>query len=409
VLEQGTNKGGAERPAGRQGGPYESLAAWTYSDPDFFELEKESLFLTSWQLVCHTSNIPNIGDYFTFDFLGEQIVTIRTKGDHIKSFHNVCRHRASRLLDGVVGTCSGKNKDRIVCPYHAWTYNTDGDLTGMPYRDQFKHAEPSQLGLKSVDQEIFQGFIFIRVQPDGGPSVADQFVDVIEELKPYRLEELQPLSRVTLRPRSVNWKQIADNYVDALHIPTAHPGLGGLMGNSYGLEVRGPIHKMWGDLRTTRKSGLSNELYQSILPDFDHLLGANKRRWVYYRMWPNLALDIYPEQLDFMQFIPVSSTETMIREMPYALPDERREVKLAQYLNWRINRQVNAEDTELIKGVQAGMSGSSYSVGPLADTEVCLLDSAQRMHHQIPVSKLVNHPGRGEVFKTNDLMKTGAC
>ena len=73
-----------------------------------------------------------------------------------------------------------------------------------------------------------------------------------------------------------------------------------------------------------------------------------------------------------MQFLPVSATTTMIREIAYVHPDARREMKAARYLNWRINRQVNKEDTALINSVQAGMRSSSYDVGPLGSTEVCL-------------------------------------
>ena len=109
--------------------------------------------------------------------------------------------------------------------------------------------------------EIFQGFVFAKVIPSKTPSVADQFEPYLDEIEPYKFEELKPLGRITMRPRAVNWKQIADNYVDAMHIPIAHPGLSGLVGNSYGLEVSekgGFIHKMWGDLNKTRKNITSN-------------------------------------------------------------------------------------------------------------------------------------------------------
>src|SRR5690606_36558428 len=98
--------------------PSVGLPAWIYRDPDFFELEKRSIFRTSWQLVCHGNDVPNPGDYQCFDLLGESIVTVRGRDGVIRSFHNVCRHRASRLVDGSQGNCVG----RITCPYHAWTY-----------------------------------------------------------------------------------------------------------------------------------------------------------------------------------------------------------------------------------------------------------------------------------------------
>src|SRR5258708_34778846 len=85
-----------------------------------------------------------------------------------------------------------------------------------------------------------------------------------------------------------------------------------------------------------------------------------------------------------MQLLPVSASETLIREIAYALPDNRREVGVARYLNWRINRQVNAEDTKLLIGVQQGMTSSSYSSGPLSRSEVCLSAFARRFREAVP-------------------------
>ena len=97
------------------------LPGWIYHDPGFFELEKRSIFRTSWQLVCHSNDIPNVGDYHTFDLLGEAVVTVRGKDGQLRSFHNVCRHRASRLFDGQKGNCG----QMIQCPYHHWTYSLE--------------------------------------------------------------------------------------------------------------------------------------------------------------------------------------------------------------------------------------------------------------------------------------------
>src|SRR3954454_15879815 len=95
-----------------------------------------------------------------------------------------------------------------------------------------------------------------------------------------------------------------------------------------------------------------------------------------------------------MQFIPVSPTQTLIREIAYCLPDARRETRAARYLNWRINRQVNAEDTTLIERVQAGMASSSYTTGPLGAGEVCLRHFADRLRSLIPDAGLAQPPRR---------------
>ena len=166
----------------------------------------------------------------------------------------------------------------------------------------------------------------------------------------------------------MNWKNVADNYSDGLHIAVAHPGLTRLFGRSYGVEAADYVDRMWGFIAEQPSPRLSERLYQRMLPRVDHLPEQSQRQWLYFKLWPNVALDIYPDQIDFMQFLPVSATSTLIREINYAIPDERREMKVARYLNWRINRQVNAEDTALITGVQQGMMSSSFSQGPLGES-----------------------------------------
>lgn len=358
------------------------LPAWIYSDPDFFELEKRTIFRTSWQLVCHGSDLPNPGDYHCFDMLGESIVAVRGRDGEIRSFHNVCRHRASRLVDGPKGHCGG----RITCPYHAWTYSLDGRLIGVPHRETFRDLKPELHGLVPLEQEIFMGFVFVRLEP-GLPSVREMLAPYANELAAYRLEELVPQGRVTLRPRTVNWKNVADNYSDGMHIDVAHPGLSRLFGNSYGIEAQEWVDKMWGVLQEKPSSNWSERRYQQLLPPVDHLPAERQRLWTYFKLWPNAAFDIYPDQIDFMQFIPVSPTQTIIREIAYVHPDTRREMRAARYLNWRINRQVNQEDTTLIARVQAGMASSSYTVGPLSENEVCLRSFTRRMHEMIPESR----------------------
>lgn len=362
--------------------PAVGLPAWIYHDRDFFELEKRSIFRTSWQLVCHGADIPKPGDYHCFDLLGESIVSLRGRDGEIRSFHNVCRHRASRLLDGPKGHCGG----RITCPYHAWTYSLDGRLIGVPHRETFRDLKPELHGLVPLEQEIYCGFVFVRLEP-GLPSVAEMLAPYAEDLAAYRMEELVPQGRVTLRPRSVNWKNVADNYSDGMHIDVAHPGLTRLFGKTYGIEAQPWVDKMWGHLQDAPRSNWSERLYQRLLPTVEHLPPERQRLWTYFKLWPNVALDIYPDQIDFMQFIPVSPTETIVREIAYVHPDTRREMRAARYLNWRINRQVNKEDTALIARVQAGMSSSSYSVGPLSETEVCLRSFTRRMHEMIPESR----------------------
>jgi phenylpropionate dioxygenase-like ring-hydroxylating dioxygenase large terminal subunit len=262
----------------------------------------------------------------------------------------------------------------------------------VPQRSAFPGLDLATHGLAPVEHEIFLGFIFVRFAP-GLPSVREMAAPYFAELESYQFEKLVPQGRVTLRARAVNWKNVGDNYSDGLHIPVAHPGLSRLFGSSYAIEAQPWIDKMCGTLREVPSTAWSERLYRHFLPNVDHLPPERQRAWAYYKLWPNVAFDVYPDQIDFMQFIPVSATETLIREIAYVHPDPRREMRAARYLNWRINRRVNVEDKMLIERVQAGMGSSSYTVGPLSAGEVCLRSFARRMRSLIPECRLPAKPG----------------
>ncbi len=369
-----------------------SLPGWVYHDPEFFAAEQARLLRPAWQVVCHASDIAAPGDWRTLAFLGESIIAVRGDDGAIRAFANLCRHRGSRLVDGDAGCAK-----RLVCPYHAWTYGLDGRLLGVPERGQYPGLDPAANGLVPVDCELWSGFVFVRLESQG-PSVAAMMAPYQAEIAPYRFEHLRALGRVTLRPRAVNWKAIADNYSDGLHIPVAHPGLKRLFGTSYGIEAAAHCDKMWGDIGDVggnADTGWSERAYRRLLPPVDHLPPTGQRRWLYFKLWPNVAFDIYPDQVDFMQFLPVSATETIIREISYALPDDRRPMRAARYLNWRINRQVNAEDTALVGRVQAGMASALFTPGPLGTGEVCLRAFATRLRGLIPQARLARPPAPG--------------
>ena len=200
---------------------------------------------------------------------------------------------------------------------------------------------------------------------------------------------------MTVRHRDLNWKTLCDNYSDHLHIPVGHPGLTRLFGRNYRIDAQPHADRMQGDLIETESANPSERTYQRLLPKADHLPPKHRRKWLYYKLFPNIAFDIYPDQVDFMQFIPLTSTTSVLREISYAIPDDSREMRAVRYLNWRINRRVNAEDTELITRVQLGMQSPTYRAGPLGTSEVCLRSFAQKLRRMIPEARLESPPPAG--------------
>ena len=373
-----------------------SLPAWLYTDPEYFGLEIDRIIRPSWQIVCHKSDLPQPGDWRTLDYLGESVVMVRGDDGEVRAFHNVCRHRAMRLVDGGAG-CARK----LVCPYHAWTYELDGRLSGVPMRRDYPALDLQRAGLVPVAVSRWRGFLFVRLEDDGGPAVAEMMAPYDTEVAPYRFDEMRRIGDVRQRERAVNWKNVGDNYSDNLHIPVAHDGLSRLFGRSYAIEAQPWVDKMSGYLVERPSANAWERFYQTYLPHVPHLPDANQRLWLYYKLWPNMAFDIYADQIDFMQWLPLTPTTCMLREMTFALPDaytpdeQRREMRLVRYANWRINRVVNAEDTRLIEQVQRGMGSRSYEVGPIGRSEVCLRSFAAKVRAAIPEARLHRPPAPG--------------
>ncbi len=113
------------------------LPGWTYFSDDLLDVENEELFRKHWQLVCHINDIPEPGDYHTYDIAKERAVVIRGHDRTVRAFHNLCRHRGARVVDGSSGRC---NK-AMICPYHGWAYNLDGTFTRNSRKKFFSSNE----------------------------------------------------------------------------------------------------------------------------------------------------------------------------------------------------------------------------------------------------------------------------
>ena len=156
-----------------------SLPAWTYRDPEFFALERERIFAQSWQIVCHVSDVPNPGDWHTLDILGESVIVVRGGAGTLRAFANVCRHRGSRLVDGSSG-CARK----LVCPYHAWTYDLDGALAAVPDSASYPGLDRARHGLASVGLEIF-GAAICCLSSQAARSLSQTFIQFTSASKDW--------------------------------------------------------------------------------------------------------------------------------------------------------------------------------------------------------------------------------
>jgi phenylpropionate dioxygenase-like ring-hydroxylating dioxygenase large terminal subunit len=374
-----------------------TLPAWTYYSAEFQALEKEAIFMRTWQLVGHTSELARRGDYLRFDLLGESAIVIKDN-DGLRAFHNVCRHRAFRLIDKPHGHCDGL----IRCLYHGFTYDLKGRLIAVLGEQDFEGLDKREHGLVPIELDVFLGFIFIRFVHDNGPSIAEQLAPFHQALMQYRTEEMVPYGeRVTTEIRA-DWKVAVDNNIEAYHVPIGHPGLQRLYGTTYSLEVKPlGVSRGGGPLHDEESRNWSERHYQRLLPDVAHLPKDRKRAWLYYSLFPNIAFDIYPDMIDYFQILPVSPGRSISRSRSFVVEDARREMRAARYLNMRINRQVTREDVGLVEGVQLGITSRSYQSGPLSRREARVLQFHELIRQRIPVATVRDAPETGTVAVRN--------
>lgn len=366
------------------------LPPWVYGHPELTRLEIERILKPSWQIVCHTSSIPTAGDFVTFDLGSDSVVVLRDREGGVRAYHNVCSHRGTRLLDG-----NGKCPGRITCPYHGWTYQYDGSLMATPVRESFPDLDRSKHGLTPVRLEIFLGFVFVCLAGNPPPP-AQMWGPLLEELLPYRFEELVPISGVYLDEWEVDWKIAMDNYLESYHVPIGHPGLNRLFTPDYEDQRGIPgIARGFSWMREQESPRWSERVYQKhVQAVSQNLPEPNRRSWRFYSCLPNLGIDIMPEQVDFFQVLPRGPGKAVIRGAAFGLPDDRREMRLVRWLGNRLNMQVNKEDKWLCERLQRGLRSSAYRPGPLSELETWMAEFHDLLRARIPEFNLPAPPDR---------------
>jgi phenylpropionate dioxygenase-like ring-hydroxylating dioxygenase large terminal subunit/AcrR family transcriptional regulator len=399
-IEAGEVAPPVEPVAATEPGLRYTLPAWVYQSDEFYELEKEHVFLPSWQIVCHASEVSRTGDYVAFEFFGQRGFVVRDETGTLRAFHNVCAHRAHAVVSGERGSC-----DKFLrCNYHGWTYHLDGRNRSVSAPDSFPKFDRSRFGLKPIELEIYMGMVFVRFR-GGEPGVAERMQPHQAELAHYRMEQMVPLDDLWEKELEIDWKNVVENYVEDYHFPLGHRGLSALMEQQYDREVLpAGTMRLSHRMREQPLRNWSAQHYSKFLPEIEHLPQDMRRRWTYLGLWPNVFFDIYPEWLDFFQVLPAGAGRTRIRARSYGFADDRREMRAARYLCTRLNARVQAEDEVLTRSVQLGLASGAYTQGILSDKEVVLAGFQDWLRARLPVCRLGQAPARGAVAARNEAM-----
>jgi phenylpropionate dioxygenase-like ring-hydroxylating dioxygenase large terminal subunit len=367
-----------------------ALPAWVYNNAQLSRLEFERVLKPSWQIVCHVNSIPKTGDFQTLELGSDSVMVLRDRDGSIRAFHNVCRHRGARLLDG-----GGNCPTAVTCPYHGWTYRHDGGLIGMPVRESFPGLDRSLHGLRPVRVDVALSFVWVCLAGDP-PPISTVWGELADELAPYRLEDMVPLGPITQESWPVDWKIAMDNYLESYHVPIGHPGLYRMFTPDYEDQKAVPgVARGLSWMREHDSPRWAEGRYQRMIGKIaTHLPAELRRCWRFYSALPNLGIDVFPDQIDFFQVLPDGPGRCLIRGAVFGLPDERREMRAVRYLSSRINTQVNNEDKWLCSRVQRGLASPSYRPGPLSQLERWMLEFHDLLRARIPEFALAQAPER---------------
>ena len=378
------------------------LPGWTYHSDAMLELEKQHVFRQHWQIACHISDLPEPGNYLAFDMVGERALILRGQDGEIRGFHNICKHRGSRLVADIKGTC----RNALVCPFHGWVYNLDGTLRGPSRPNSFPPLDKVEFGLTPLDTEIWMGFVFIRFAPGPQPSVAELMAPFADELRHYQSETMVPAGEISTQVSPVNWKSVRDVDNEGYHVAMAHPALQDLYGQTYYDEpfVNG-ICRSFATYNPHAGRRWSVRNYVRISQDNPRLPDHLKRAWIYFGLFPNAVIAVTPETVQFYQEFPVSRSETMLRGAVYRYREESREQEAARYLQMRIDRDTLSEDVQLTIWSNEAMASKTYSNFYLSDLEYGVRTHHDHLRRALPVMTLDKAPDEKEMAEVNARMK----
>ncbi len=340
-----------------------TLPARFYTDGAYFNRELESLFRTMWFCAGRVEEVARPGQYVLREIDGDSIIVTSAPDGHVHAFHNVCRHRGTRLCTEATGAFAGS----IQCPYHAWTYGLDGRLLGAPHMDEVPHFRKSDYPLHRVQADVWDGHIFLNLSREPR-HLHSQLGDLRRKFLPWRMQDLRLGRRIVYDVRA-NWKLIIQNYNECLHCPNLHPALNKL--SHYLSGENEPLNAAYMGGRMDLRPGvdtlsMDGTCPRAFLPD---LSADDRRRVYYYAIFPNMLLSLHPDYMMVHTLWPVAPDRTINVCEWHFQPSElaRPDFDAADAIDfWDLT---NRQDWHVCELSQAGISSRAYTPGPYSNRE----------------------------------------
>ncbi|MCF6433354.1 SRPBCC family protein [Leisingera sp. MMG026] len=341
----------------------EATPPQVYTSPEFLELELDEIFNHEWFCVGREDEYENPGDYRATTIGRDPVVVLRDCGGVLRAMSNVCRHRMATLLEG-----AGNIRGRISCPYHAWTYNLDGQLIGAAHmRENFNKKE---VCLPQFQVEVWQGWVYVSLDPDAAP-LGPRLAGLSKRLENYQLPKYRTLFRAE-EIWDTNWKILVQNFTEGYHLFVAHAQtiepvmptrLANAMhgGAAYSLYEQG------------RVPGKSYERNSDMQVDNPLLSDEEREKAVLSAIFPCHVMSVVAERTFWLSLQPYGTDKVKVfwgaDYYPGAVPDDPEErAAYAAELKAGFDR-INDEDKPIIGAIAQNARALAAAPGRLSPKE----------------------------------------
>ncbi len=340
-----------------------SLRKEAYTERHWYDIDQTAIIRKSWQWVCHGEKLRAPGAYVAAEVGGLPILLVRGRDGMLRGFYNVCQHRAMRLYE------SEGRTSKIMCPYHAWTYDLSGRLKRAPETDNLVDFDIDDICLESIRVEEFCGFVFANLDPAAAP-LAEQSGALGDEIRQWApdIERLTFARRLNYDIRS-NWKNVIDNFLECYHCPIAHRDFVSLVDmDTYSVTTHGIYSSHMAE------AGKAGNTAYSI----EHATVTDHAVWW---LWPNTCIMRYPGRgnMIVLQVNPAGpdrTLETYDFFLESAEPIEA-ELESIRYLD----EVLQQEDIWLVENVQRGMETPAFTQGRIVHDPSGSGKSEHAVHH----------------------------
>jgi phenylpropionate dioxygenase-like ring-hydroxylating dioxygenase large terminal subunit len=327
--------------------------AWTIPSPWYFdaqiaELEQQSVFARTWQVVGRIDQVQKRGSFFTADLAGEPIVVVRGEDDVLRAFYNVCRHHAAAVVPQVEGCAT-----QFRCPYHGWTYGIDGRLKGMVEFEGVCNFDRARNGLVPVKVDTWENFVLVNLDSQA-PGLMDFLGKVSEIVSPLQLAKKMKFFERRVYTLQCNWKVYADNYLDGgYHVPHAHKGLSSVIEyTKYTIE-------------NLERACLQSSPLSSNKKFKGGVAATRQGRAFYLWIYPNFMINAYEGVMDTNLVLPLAVDKCAV-VFDYYFADVSKKAAAHHRASIKVSEKVQDEDMAICDSVQRGLASRAYVAGRLS-------------------------------------------